>query len=143
MYARGTIVGLTRGSGRNHIIRAALESIAYQTEDILSAMQNAVKTPMKSLKVDGGASKNRFLMQFQSDISNVDILRADETEATALGAAYLAGLTVGLWKNRSELKSLHKTAEAFSPAMNEQVRQKNLEGWHRATLRAMKWEVAT
>ncbi len=143
MYARGTIVGLTRGSGRNHIIRAALESIAYQTEDILSAMQTAAKAPMKALKVDGGASKNRFLMQFQSDISKVEILRADETEATALGAAYLAGLTVGLWKSREELKSLHNTAEAFIPSMDEQTRQKNLEGWHRAASRSMKWEVAT
>jgi glycerol kinase len=141
MYARGTIVGLTRGSGRNHIIRAALESIAYQTEDILSAMQTATKSPMKSLKVDGGASKNRFLMQFQSDISRVTVLRADETEATALGAAYLAGLTVGLWRDRAELKSLHDTDERFSPTMDENARTKNLEGWHRAASRAMKWEV--
>lgn len=142
MYARGTIVGLTRGSGRNHIIRAALESIAYQTEDILSAMQNATKVPMKTLKVDGGASKNNFLMQFQADISRVTVLRSDETEATALGAAYLAGLSVGLWKDRAELKALHDTDESFSPAMDERERIKNLDGWHRAAARAMKWEVS-
>lgn len=143
MYARGAIVGLTRGSGRNHIIRAALESIAYQTEDILSAMQTATKAPMKTLKVDGGASKNNFLMQFQADISRVTVLRADETEATALGAAYLAGLTVGLWKDRNELKALHDTDESFSPAMEESKRKQNLEGWHRAASRAMNWEVPT
>ena len=141
MYARGTIVGLTRGSGRNHIIRAALESIAYQTEDILSAMQNATKTPMKTLKVDGGASKNRFLMQFQADISRVEVLRSDETEATALGAAYLAGLSVGLWKDRAELCGLHQTDERFSPMMDEDTKNKYLEGWHRAAARAMNWEV--
>lgn len=141
MYARGTIVGLTRGSGRNHIIRAALESIAYQTEDILSAMQNATKTPMKTLKVDGGASKNLFLMQFQADISRVEVLRSDETEATALGAAYLAGLSVGLWKDRAELCGLHQTDERFSPMMDEDTKNKYLEGWHRAAARAMNWEV--
>ncbi len=132
MYARGTIVGLTRGSGRNHIIRAALEAIAYQTEDILSHIQNAMGEPLKVLRVDGGASKNPFLMQFQADISRLPVHRAGETEATALGAAFLAGLAVGFWKDREELNTLLSTAEIFTPYMDEETRAKNLDGWRRA-----------
>ena len=100
MYARGTIVGLTRGTNKNHIIRAALESIAYQTKDVLDAMVDEVKEDIKCIKVDGGASKNKFLMQFQSDIVGKKVIRPIITETTALGAAYLAGLAVGFWKDK-------------------------------------------
>ncbi|CUN53341.1 Glycerol kinase [Sarcina ventriculi] len=103
MYARGTIVGLTRGTNKNHIIRAALESIAYQTKDVLDAMVDEVKEDIKCIKVDGGASKNKFLMQFQSDIVGKKVIRPIITETTALGAAYLAGLAVGFWKDKDEI----------------------------------------
>ena len=132
MQARGTVTGLTRGSGRNHIIRAALESIAYQTNDILQAMQNSIKNPLRSLKVDGGASKNGFLMQFQSDISAIAVHKAGETEATALGAAFLAGLSVGLWKDRRELSSLCSVSDIYFPSMTKEEREKNLLGWQKA-----------
>ncbi|MBE6666460.1 MAG: glycerol kinase GlpK [Ruminococcaceae bacterium] len=137
MRARGTITGLTRGSGRNHIIRAALESIAYQTNDILSAMQKAIDSPLGVLKVDGGASKNPFLMQFQADISNIPVERFEETEATALGAAFLAGLQTGFWKNREELSSLFSDSCVFAPSMQEESRKKNLEGWKKAVQAAI------
>ncbi len=140
MYARGAILGLTRGSGRNHIIRAALESIAYQTEDILGAMKQAAGTDLTSLRVDGGASANRFLMQFQADISKVSVLRAKETEATALGAARLAGLSVGLWQSRDELTAYRGGDTVFTPAMEERTRASLLDGWHRAVGRALQWE---
>lgn len=139
MYARGTIVGLTRGSGRNHIIRAALESIAYQTNDILETMRNATGMELHTLKVDGGASKNRFLIQFQADISEIHVLKTDETEATARGAAFLAGLSCGLWKDRAELSALSHTAEIFTPAMSEDKRRKNLDGWRRAVNSTLNW----
>ena len=140
MYARGTIIGLTRGTGRNHIIRAALESIAYQTNDILTAMRAAAGMAIPTLRVDGGASKNRFLMQFQADISALNVQKSGETEATALGAAFLAGLTSGFWHNRAEVAALCSAAETFIPEMEETIRQKNLDGWHRAAERAMGWE---
>lgn len=139
MYARGTIVGLTRGSGRNHIIRAALESIAYQTNDILETMRKTTGAEIRALKVDGGASKNRFLMQFQADISGIDVLKTDETEATARGAAFLAGLSCGLWKDRAALLELSKTAEVFTPDMSENKRRENLDGWHRAVRCTLDW----
>lgn len=139
MYARGAILGLTRGSGRNHIIRAALESIAYQTEDILRTMKEASRAPLTTLRVDGGASANRFLMQFQSDISDVNVVRAEQTEATALGAAYLAGLSVGLWQDRSCLKN-GTNGQTFSPLMGENTREHLLNEWHRAVSRASDWE---
>ena len=104
MYARGTIVGLTRGSNKNHIIRAALESIAYQSKDLINAMKEDSGIDINSLKVDGGATANNFLMQFQSDILNTKVLRPEIIETTALGAAYLAGLAVGFWKNKEEIK---------------------------------------
>jgi len=140
MYARGTIIGLTRGTGRNHIIRAALESIAYQTNDILTAMRAATGMAIPTLRVDGGASKNRFLMQFQADVSALNVQKSGETEATALGAAFLAGLTAGFWRDRAEIAALCSAAEIFLPEMAEEARQKNLDGWHRAAERAMGWE---
>lgn len=137
MRARGTITGLTRGSGRNHIIRAALEAIAYQTSDILQAMQKTIDTPLRSLKVDGGASKNPFLMQFQADISAISVHKSDETEATALGAAFLAGLSVGFWKDRQELSSLCSVSDIYFPSMRKEEREKNLLGWRRAVKAAL------
>ena len=137
MRARGTITGLTRGSGRNHIIRAALESIAYQTNDILIAMQKAIGSPLRVLKADGGASKNPFLMQFQADLSGMPVERFEETEATALGAAFLAGLFTGFWKNRDEISSLFSDSCSFIPSMTDKTRKKNLEGWQKAVKAAI------
>lgn len=132
MQARGAIFGLTRGTGRNHIIRAALESVAYQSEDMLRAMENDMKKPLTSLKVDGGMSANRFLMQFQSDISDITVVRSELKEATAAGAAALAGLAVGFFKDRAELISLMKEKESFEPDMSDEKRSELLSGWHRA-----------
>ena len=137
MHARGTILGLTRGSGRNHIIRACLEAIAYQTEDVLRAMKADMRaidqsTDITSLKVDGGASANNLLMQMQSDISKVRVLRSSNTEATALGAAFLAGLAVGFFESREQLSSLIASAAEFNPNISENERQARLDGWHRA-----------
>ena len=137
MRARGMITGLTRGSGRNHIIRAALESIAYQTNDILIAMQKAIGSPLGVLKADGGASQNPFLMQFQADISHIPVERFEKTEATALGAAFLAGLYTGFWKNREELSSLCEKSAVFTPCMTDETRTKNLEGWQKAVKAAI------
>jgi len=140
MHARGTIVGLTAGSGKNHIIRAALESIAYQTEDVLSAMKadmNAIYgsengNAISCLKVDGGASANNLLMQMQSDFSNIEVLRSANAEATAAGAAYLAGLAVGFFADRAELRSKVGVGRIFKPEMSEEKRKTALGGWHRA-----------
>lgn len=137
MHARGTILGLTRGSGRNHIIRACLEAIAYQTEDVLSAMSDDMMTLMgessiSSLKVDGGASANDLLMQFQSDISNTDVVRSENTEATAAGAAFLAGLAVGFYESRDELREKISAGKRFSPRIDQATREKYISGWSRA-----------
>ena len=128
---------MTRGSGRNHIIRAALESIAYQTNDILIAMQKAIGSPLRVLKADGGASKNPFLMQFQADLSGIPVERFEETEATALGVAFLAGLFIGFWKDREEISSLFADSHSFIPSMKEETRTKNLEGWQKAVQAAI------
>ncbi len=136
MEARGTIVGLTAGAGKNHIIRAALESIAYQTEDVIFSMNEDMKlfseNVISSLKVDGGASANDLLMQMQSDISNISVLRSESCEATAMGAAFLAGLAVGFFKDREELKSKMKSCNTFSSNISEEKRKELLLGWHRA-----------
>ena len=129
MYARGTITGLTRGSGRNHIIRAALESIAYQTNDILTAMNNDTGLAFSSLYADGGASANNLLMQFQSDISDTEVICPLSAEATALGAAYLAGLACGFYKDKNELKALKKEGRRFTPKMEYEERLALLSGW--------------
>lgn len=131
MHARGMITGLTRGCGRNHIIRAALESIAYQSEDLLSAMSGKAGA-LSALRVDGGASANDFLMQFQADISGIPVIRSSITEATAAGAAFLAGLTVGFWHSREELSALTENGTVFEPKMSESERITLLDGWHRA-----------
>ena len=132
MQARGTIVGLTRGTGRSHIIRAALESVAYQSDDMLRAMESDIGKRLTSLKVDGGMSANKFLMQFQSDISDITVMQPETTEATAAGAAALAGLAIGFFESRDELRSLTKSKASFVPNMSYEERQKLLSGWHRA-----------
>jgi len=139
MYARGTIVGLTRGSGRNHVIRATLESIAFQTREVLMAMQKDAGITLKVLKVDGGASVNRFLMQFQSDILGVPVIRPIVTETTAMGAAFLAGLAVGFWRDRQEIAARWKIDCTFEPVMDSDVREEKFANWKRAVERALGW----
>ena len=140
MYARGTIVGLTRGANRNHIIRATLESIAYQSRDLIDAMEDDSKIKLAALKVDGGAVKNNFLMQFQSDILGTDVLRPVVTETTALGAAYLAGLAVGFWKSKEEIRNRWQVETKFDPAIGEERKEKLYKGWKKAVERSMAWE---
>ncbi len=134
--ARGTVVGLSAGSGKNHIIRACLEAIAFQTADVLSAMNEEMrafgKAPIATLLVDGGASANDLLMQMQSDISGISVLRSGNTEATAAGVAFLAGLAVGFYKSREEIKEALSLGKRFSPSITEKDREKRLAGWHRA-----------
>ena len=132
MHARGSILGLTRGTGAPHIIRAALESIAYQTEDLIAAMEADFGGQIHDLKVDGGAASNSFLMQFQSDISDLCVRRPAGMEATALGAALLAGLAVGFFRDRDDIRSRIGGGTAFRPEMREDRRQALLDGWHRA-----------
>ena len=132
MHARGCIMGLTAGVGKNHIIRAALESIAYQTGDVLSAMQADMGGEISSLRVDGGASANDLLMEMQSDLSGIEVLRSANPEATAAGAAYLAGLAVGYYKDREELKTLAAVGKRFTPSMDQATREANLAGWKKA-----------
>jgi glycerol kinase len=147
MHARGTIFGLTAGTGKNHIIRAALESIAYQTEDVISAMNSDISAlngdsslnKISVLKVDGGASANNLLMQMQSDFSSITVLRSANPEATALGAAFLAGLAVGFFANRGELKELCSVGKSFEPHMQEDERRNRLNGWHRAIVACRKF----
>lgn len=136
MYARGAIVGLTRGANRNHIIRATLESIAYQTKDVIEAMIDDSGINLTALKVDGGATANNFLMQFQSDILNVNIERPEITETTALGAAYLAGLAVGFWKSKGEIIQNYSMSKKFKPEMGEEKRNELYKGWQKAVGRA-------
>lgn len=138
--ARGAIVGLTRGFSRAHLIRATLESLAYQTYDICKAMEKDAGICMSRLQVDGGASANDFLMQFQSDILNVEVLRPQCIETTALGAAYLAGLAVGYWESRGEISKNRGADQVFAPSMEETVREKRLRGWHKAVQCAIGWE---
>jgi glycerol kinase len=140
MYARGTIVGLTRGSSRNHIIRATLESIAYQTRDVLEAMQDDSGIDLQTLKVDGGAVANNFLMQFQSDILGVPVERPVVAETTALGAAYLAGLAVGFWSSKEEIAKKWAVDRTFEASMPEAKKEKLYAGWKRAVERACRWE---
>lgn len=131
-YARGVIVGLTRGVNRNHIVRATLESIAYQVNDVLMAMQEDSGMPITSLRVDGGACDNDFLMQFQADILNTSVVRPYCIETTAMGAAYLAGLAVGYWRSKEEILANHVIAAEFKPQMGQAKRENLLQGWHNA-----------
>ena len=132
MYARGTICGLTRGSGKNHIIRACLEAIAYQTNDLITALKADTGLPINHIRADGGAAANNFLMQFQADISDVGVIRPVQTEATAAGAAYLAGLAVGFWKNKNEILRLPDKQTEFKPAITAKRREALTDGWKRA-----------
>lgn len=138
-YARGTIVGITRGFNRDHMIRATLESIAYQTYEVLKAMEQDSGITLKSLKVDGGASVNDFLMQFQADILDTTVHRPRCIETTALGAAYLAGLAVGYWSGTKEICENWSLGKAFEPAMEQAERAEKLKGWHRAVRCALAW----
>jgi glycerol kinase len=140
MYARGTIVGLTRGSGRNHLLRAAIESIAYQTRDVFEAMKLDSGLALKELKVDGGASVSNVMMQFQSDILDCDVLRPKIKESTAMGAIYLAGLAVGVWDGVNEIQSDWELDRSFKPVMQEVRREQLYSGWKKAVARAKDWE---
>ena len=138
-YARGAIVGLTRGVNRNHVVRATLESLAYQTCDVLRAMQEDAGIRLTDLKVDGGASANNFLMQFQADVIQTPVLRPACIETTALGAAYLAGLAVGFWTDQEEIVANGTTFTSFEPQMDEKTRLERIRGWDKAVGRALKW----
>ncbi len=138
MYARGTIVGLTRGAGRAHVVRATLESIAYQSQDVLGAMINDSGIRMEMLRVDGGASNNDFLMQYQADILGAKVMRPVVTETTALGAAMLAGRAVGLWDDE-RLKNIWQPARCFMPQMSPVERENTLRQWKRAVEKAKSW----
>jgi glycerol kinase len=139
MYARGTIVGITRGAKREHLIRATLESLAYQTRDVLEAMQEDSGINLAALKVDGGACANNFLMQFQSDILGVPVERPKIIETTALGASYLAGLATGFWKDRSEISTNWNMDRKFVPDMEEEKKEKLYKGWKKAVGRSLNW----
>ncbi len=139
MYARGAIFGLTRGTSKAHIVRATLQSLAYQVKDVLEAMQKDANCKLKTLRVDGGASANNFLMQFQSDILGTDVERPKIVETTALGAAMLAGLAVGFW-NKEDLAATWQLDQAFVPAMSAEERSKRYAGWQKAVQRTMDWE---
>ena len=138
-HARGTIVGLTRGVNSNHIIRATLESIAYQTRDVLDAMQADSSIKLATLRVDGGAVANNFLMQFQSDVLDTQVLRPKVTEVTALGAAYLAGIAVGYWDGLEELQGKAEIDRSFSPHSDQSKREQRYTGWKRAVRCAQVW----
>lgn len=137
MDARGAIVGLTRGVRREHVVRAALESIAYQTKDVIDAMQQDSGIVLKQLQVDGGATVNAFLMQFQADILGVPVRQSGIVETTALGAAYLAGLAVGFWRDQAEIRNQAQLARVFTPAMPEAQRRQLYQGWQQAVRQTM------
>ena len=139
MYARGALVGITRGTGRDHIIRAAQESIAYQVWDLTRAMEKDAGIPITQLNADGGASRDSFLLQFQADILNKPVCRPKIRETTALGAAYLSGLAVGFWSGCDELRALRQTDRLYTPDMETDKRKRLLSGWHRAVDRSLHW----
>jgi glycerol kinase len=132
MYAKGTICGLTRGSNKNHIIRAALEAIAYQTNDLLTALKADTNIDINTVLADGGAAQNKLLMQFQSNISDTSVICPESSEATALGAAFLAGLAVGMWQDTAEIAQIKINKTTFTPAMANEEREKLLNGWKKA-----------
>jgi glycerol kinase len=138
-YARGLIGGLTRGATRAHLARAALEGIAYQVADVLHAMEKDAKLRLSELRVDGGACVNNLLMQFQADVLGVPLVRPQNAETTALGAAYLAGLAVGFWKDQREISKQQKVDRRFVPSMKPAARKELLAGWQRALTRARAW----
>ena len=138
-YARGTIVGITRGCNKEHFIRAALEAIAYQTYDVLKAMEEDARVSIAGLKVDGGASANDFLMQFQADILGARVFRPECIETTALGAAYLAGLAVGYWSAKEDVAANSAVDRVFEPQIDDEERQRRIRGWHRAAEKSFGW----
>ena len=139
MYARGTIVGITRDTRREHIIRAALEAIAYQAKDVLDCMKKDTGLDLQGLRVDGGAVQNNFLMQFQADILQSDISKPKINEITGLGAVFLAGLAVGFWKDKEELKTILTTDKTFKPQRDEGTVTHDYKGWKKAVERSMAW----
>ena len=139
-FARGAILGLTRGVNRNHITRATLESIAYQTKDVLTAMLADAQTDLKTLRVDGGAVANNFLMQFQSDILQKPVERPHILEVTAFGSAYLAGLAVGYWSSLDELRKVATIERVFKPSKDVAKQEKRYAGWRKAVERACSWD---
>ncbi len=139
MYSRGTIIGLTRGTGRAHIVRAALESIAYQSADLVRAMASDCGRRPEELRVDGGASANQFLMQYQADVLGCRVIRPAVIETTALGAALMAGLAVGVWKDMDDIRRVWKMDLSLTPQMDETQREKAMNGWHKAVKRSMQW----
>jgi len=139
-YARGTIVGLTRGVKKAHFVRAALESLAYQTYDVLKAMESDSGIELKALKVDGGASANDFILQFQADVLQVQVQRPRIVETTALGAAYLAGLSIGYWKDKKEIRENWEVSKVFEPELKQEEMKERLRGWHKAVKCAQGWE---
>ena len=138
-YARGAIVGLTRGVNKYHLIRATLESLAFQTNDVLHAMELDAQTKLSSLKIDGGASMNNFLMQFQADIMNAPVCRPSCVETTAMGAAFLAGLATGFWKDKDEVKAYQSMDREFLPDMDDEKRKSEIDGWKKAVNCAKGW----
>ena len=138
-YARGTIVGITRGVNKYHIIRATLESIAYETNDVLSAMEKDSGVKLNELKVDGGASANNFLMQTQADIINATVVRPNCLESTAMGAAFLAGLAVGYWDSKDELRTVVSIDRVYKPEIEEEEREAKIAGWSKAVGRSLDW----
>lgn len=138
-YARGTIVGITRGVNKYHIIRATLESLAYQVNDVVRAMEADAELTLQSLKVDGGASANNFLMQVQADLSGAPVERPSCIETTAMGAAYLAGLAVGYWGSKEVVKANHNTDRIFRPSIGEEERARRIKGWKKAVTYAYDW----
>ena len=141
MYARGIIIGITRGTTRQHIIRATLEAIAYQSRDVLEAMKRDSHMKLNELKVDGGASVSNFLMQFQADILNISVERPVINETTALGAAYLAGLGVGIWSSKNEIANSWRLGKKYYPNLNTQHFDTLYNRWKKAVERSLKWEV--
>jgi glycerol kinase len=141
--ARGTIVGITRGTNRSHIARAAIESIAFQTRDVLDAMQRDSQIALGQLKVDGGASRNDLMMQFQADLLGVNVRRPTVSETTALGAAYLAGLAVGYWRDESEIASNWALDREFVPALDRSIADARQQEWNRAVQRSLRWDAET
>ena len=135
MDARGAIVGLTRGAGRRHIVRATLESLAYQSRDVIDVMNRDAGVPVRELRVDGGAAANAFLMQFQADLLGVPVVRPDMVETTALGAGFLAGLGVGFWSGTDELESLARPGRRFEPRLGAAERDRLYASWQHAVAR--------
>ena len=138
MYARGAVFGLTRDTGKNHLIKATLDSLAYQTKDILDVMQKDSEVALKLLKVDGGASANNYLMQFQSDMLNTNVERPEVIEATVMGAAYLAGICVALWK-QEDIINRREINKTFSPTFQKEKREKLYSKWQKAVERTKDW----